>query len=638
MREPTASTIGRMRTLVSLYLGIFFAGCSDEPAPVVFQNFDEACFAVEGCGAERGDATETIWRVAVVRDAGTYRIAEIDQVDVPVDGIPFGPFGGDVALVGRDASGANIDGQLLAFADVASFESSFDEGGRIERPLEGPLRTMAYVRALATVESFAIIDTAGAVLTEAALPAAITFGGEEIGARADTLIRASASCPHILLLDQGELRDYQVSGRDGTSTVEIETPGPVQQAIVDAAFGYATAALCNSVGRIAFANFADQPGLGGQVSAAAGDLILINTARMEGLAQVYSEEFLANHPEWRLRLMRTILHEAAHSAANLFSEVSELSVDVAGPWLRSSRGLAALTLERTRLRRGMEHEWSRLHEGFVSIGWADAYPESIEAARGVSGLHDFQQTARAGAMSRYRTTSLSDDIAELVSWTTLASQYEDAGIPPGRNEREDYACQAMATYDGEGVPSRYSAVYSKLRFLQDLGLVYESDVERCIGPVALIDVPEGMRLYTEGSEGRLFASEVSGQIGTLAGRYVFEMSAAGRAAFSDVDYPATATFRLDLGEPESTDVARVSWPRGVYPIMPGTRNVFSLRLEGVAAGNFDVTDGYAYVAESSNALIEGSVFITQAFRADAPAPVPQVFDPPLQVRFRLVSE
>lgn len=38
---------------------------------------------------------------------------------------------------------------------------------------------------------------------------------------------------------------------------------------------------------------------------------------------------------------------------------------------------------------------------------------------------------------------------------------------------------------------------------------------------------------------------------------------------------------------------------------------------------------------SGRSPIEGSVFIREAWRPNAPIPVPQVFDPPLVVRFRL---
>lgn len=79
----------------------------------------------------------------------------------------------------------------------------------------------------------------------------------------------------------------------------------------------------------------------------------------------------------------------------------------------------------------------------------------------------------------------------------------------------------------------------------------------------------------------------------------------------------------------------MSWPRGVYRIQVDSPHAFTLRLDGAAAGNFDVTDGYVYVAESSGKLIDGALFVTAAFRLDAPLPVPQTFDPPLNVRFRI---
>jgi len=58
-------------------------------------------------------------------------------------------------------------------------------------------------------------------------------------------------------------------------------------------------------------------------------------------------------------------------------------------------------------------------------------------------------------------------------------------------------------------------------------------------------------------------------------------------------------------------------------------------LDGAQAGNFDAKEGYVLVASSSGKLIEGSIFLTQAWRAQAPLPVPQVFDPPLHIRFQL---
>ncbi|MBO6937693.1 MAG: hypothetical protein JJ863_22180 [Deltaproteobacteria bacterium] len=628
---------------------LFALACGDDAgAGERFETFAEACAAVDGCGESRPGPTETLWRVQVFRDdESTYRLGETDQVEVPAAGVPLGPLGGSVALVGRDTAGENVDGQLLAFAEVIAYETgSIEDGGRLEVPLEGTRETLAFVRADPSIVSLAVVSGDGEVLVEMSTPRAIT--GEGVGRRSDALSQASSSCPHVQLLEAGPLLSWETVAHpdtgETTADVPIVDPGPMQRAIVDAALSRMSPRLCASINRIAFGEIPARPFLGGQVwSSSAGDLVLINTNRESGLAKVYTEEFLQESPEWRLKLMLTIFHEAGHASEALInaeSEYSEFTAEpgdpsYAGAWLRSLREGARDTIDATRLRKGMRVEWRRLHAGFVDLGWGQAYPPSIDSARDTIGNYDAEETAVAGAMSRYGATSYSDDIADLVAWTYLGALFESEGIPDGENEKEDFGCQAMATYVGEGVPSRYSALYSKLRFLQDLGLVYESDVERCIADVGLDPMARGMTFQMGDGAPNVFGDGVDGQIGTVDGRYVFELVSSGRSTFDATEYPTQATLRIDLDAPESTRVQLVSWPRGAYRIEPGSGSTFSVRLDGAASGDFDVTDGFAYVAESSNDLIEGSVFIREAWRPNAPVPVPQVFDPPLIVRFRL---
>jgi len=79
--------------------------------------------------------------------------------------------------------------------------------------------------------------------------------------------------------------------------------------------------------------------------------------------------------------------------------------------------------------------------------------------------------------------------------------------------------------------------------------------------------------------------------------------------------------------------ATLGWVGVIWMVPVAGGNAFELRMADARAGNFDVTEGFALVAEASTARIAGSVVITKAFRLNAPIPVPQVFDPPLVIRF-----
>jgi hypothetical protein len=143
-----------------------------------------------------------------------------------------------------------------------------------------------------------------------------------------------------------------------------------------------------------------------------------------------------------------------------------------------------------------------------------------------------------------------------------------------------------------------------------------------------------MHFWVEDEYLRSFGQGVTAQLGTLDGRRVFEMMAEGQAEFGDASYPATGRLLIDLS-PADTEIELVSWPRGVYTLAPQQPHAFQLRLDGAPAGNFDVIDGFVLVAESSSGAIAGSVFIRIAMRNQAPIPVPQTFDPPLTIQFRI---
>ena len=164
----------------------------------------------------------------------------------------------------------------------------------------------------------------------------------------------------------------------------------------------------------------------------------------------------------------------------------------------------------------------------------------------------------------------------------------------------------------------------------------DEGVDYCTGDhlTLPIDGP-GFHVWQGGQMRRSYDTGVTAAIGTKEnGVPVFDLRASGRAGFGDSTYETTVHLRLDVGN-RFQEFGKVSWPRGVYVLGLAGSNNFQLRLDGAPAGNFDVMDGFALVAESSAKRIAGSVVIQRVFRLNAPLPVPELYDPPLVMRFMI---
>lgn len=646
------------------------SGCGGSDTGTGAAVFERACAEVPGCAEPRVEgsgAVETIFRVVVVRAAsGEVRIGRVEPVAVlEGDGVPVGPLAGSHMLVGLDAAGDPVDGQVIAFPRVLRAEAADGWSRPVEIDLgDRDVDTIGYVRARPGIEELAVLDESGAVVARAPAPRGAGTGADA-GKRPGNPPRVLAAalvpsalaalqpagslpalpehCSHVRILEGEADRDL-ARGVAYEADVELLEPGPNQRAVIHGALGLMTPLLCQGVSRIAVGDVPDDPGVGGVVSQlGAGDLMLLN------VAAGYSEAELSGSARQRLGMMHTVIHEAAHAAEALLNASGSRPRDFAGDWDPPSRTLASKTIERVRLGKSLFEEWQRMHGAFVDQGWAAPYAESGEA-REAARARSAAETAEAGFMSRYGGSYYAEDIAEAVVWSYLGEPYREAGIPEGVRQTEDFACQRMRAQGEGGVPSGFAAVYTKLQFLKDLGLVAPEDVEGCTGPVELPNDEPGFHLWQDGQYQRSFERAVTAVIGTgPSGRYVYEMKAEGEAEFADETYPARVRLVLDL-EPGTVPLDEVPWPRGVYELgllagydlgALGNRagmaadHGFSLRLDGARAGNFDVYDGFALVAEASNERIAGSVFIRRAMRLHAPLPVPQVFDPPLVVRFAI---
>ncbi len=604
-----------------------------------------------------------IWRLAVTRASdGVLSIGPPDRVAVIAGtGIPLSPPGAELALVGLDASGKLVAAGGLRFATELRIEF---EGGDETKTIsleDQAVDTVGYLPALSGLIRVEVRDSSGQTLAKRDLPdvSAAGFGRNPLrwlgieAAYAVTrpFVDLPPYCAHIIVLqgeferDLGEGMEFSTANSPvlrlrewlgADDTIHLVRPGPYQMAATQAALARLTPLLCQSVSRIAFGLVPESrvPGtVGGAVaSASAGDLIVVNVA---GLV---SETALEQQLNRRLMLQSTITHEAGHAAETLLTFESSNPSNYQGAWTVAAHELASETVDNVRLEVGMPTEWQRLHQSFQQQGWAAAYGSFPLGTEENPAAWRPDDVLKGGFISQYSSSNWAEDIADHVKWPYMSKPVRTAYAENDVSDdlREDFGCMVMREYSKPNLPAEYAAVYTKLHFLQDLGLVWPEDVRDCTGEsVGLHIENRGFHIWQNGTLKRSFANGLAAHLGTgPGGAKVFSLEAAGEAEFGQKSYPAQITLRLGLGK-AFDDLDRVSWPRGVYPLSLAGNNNFQLRLDGAAAGNFDAMDGFVLVAEASGKRIAGSVVLQRVMRLQAPIPVPERYDPPLVVRFMI---
>lgn len=646
--------------------------------------FEAACAATPGCmdpDPLASAPTEPIWRAKVVRDgSGKVRIAEIDSVEVTEgDGVPSAPNQGIHALVALDATGKVLAGQLLAFPQELRFEYA-DGQSPTHVDLSGKTTdTLAYVRALPGVVTLAVHDRDGNTLHSVDAPQerratgarspqqggiASRLGrmlglGEAYAQDADLdapgpPIRLPSHCAHVIIL-QGEHNRWYLA--DHMAAADLVVPGPRQLAATRAALMRMTPLLCQSIGRIAFGGLkegSNPKGIGGIVSSAAGDLILVNT---DFDTDFFTESTLSEEPLARFLLQHTLIHEAGHAATFLLGTRSKRGGEhYEGRWIEAASDRARKVIENTRLDKGLEVEWARLHGSFEAHGWAGAYCDStVEGdapppyCPGAGNGNDkakptaaqqrallAKQAIEAGMMSGYSTRNVKEDIAETLAnayLTTVASREI-----PARN-RTDQGCMQARASPGRSLAAEQAALYTKLLLLQHLELIDSKSVRDCLANKAVLTITDpGIHVWQADKHLRSFKDKTRSDIGPRGEYYLFQFEASGQAGFGGKEHPARLHLQLDVGKDE---VEFISYPRGIYALAPLNhgRNNFTLTVEGVGAADMHVSEGYALVTEGTKKRIAGSIFAARSVRPFAPiplgvpGPLPVRHDPPLAYRF-----
>jgi hypothetical protein len=599
--------------------------------------FEEACEAVPGCEESVHDLSgprETIWRLDIHRDdSGNVSFSAIETVQVlSAVGRPASPLGGSHLLAATNEAGEWLEARAVVFGERAQLEG---EGWFYSEDVDLSDQTVsAYIQA-SDVARFLLLDEDGQELDVQDAPAST----RNLGTSKLALGTGTSACRHVRLLGVADA-DFVPSKlwahiKDGPFE-----PGPTQRAVVQAALNQMQPLVCHSVGRIAFVEINACPSVNAQVVGGhAADMILINALG------TYREENLASSREAQLELMRVILHEAGHTFDNLLSHEGKAlgnlieRANPPGGWTFEAESAGWDTVAELRLGKGLAAEWKRLTRDFKEAGFGTStYHPAVQLGdcvyTGETKEWGPEQVAQGGFMSRYGGTNHADDLAEMLATPTMGPLMRSEGF-----SIEDYACQVMRGIQSpDGVPIHVAAAYTKLRFLQTLGGISQDAFDACVGDVGFTSTTPGFHLFQGGKFLRSFDQGVTAKIGLdeSAGVHVFLMTGEGQAQFDGKTYDGTMTLRLNVGS-GGTPIEQVSWPRGGYKFTEVhiNENSFLFHMPDAPAGSFDVTQGFVLVAEASNKKIDGSIVVQKVMRWLAPLPVPEVYDPPLVIRFMI---
>ena len=443
---------------------------------------------------------------------------------------------------------------------------------------------------------------------------------------------AHAACEPIRILENTASAAAEVLLTDTLDVIDL---GPSQKQMVREAEERLTPILCQAVTRLAYMEKDSKDASLGWVNPAKPDLVNIsatgqareNMLDLQGPNRRYA-------PMYRAGTTHSIIHEAGHSATFLleannglekeFSLTELLSGDIR--WTEGAISAAKEVVKSNRLNGGLENEWIRLHQSFVAAGLALDYH-----GRGDPEMTD-DQILKLGVMTAYAGDEAMEDIAETASGVLSITAFSHEGVGELSN---DLACRRMRAAPGPAIPDELAAVFTKVGFVQSLGLIDEIDYRECVGNLRVRGNGNGFFSFESGQENRKYTQNVKGTIGQKNGQgpWIFQIEATGSIGVED-EGTKTARVMLNLElAPGTKDLSLVSFPRGLYRIGPGQSSNNKLIIwYNDGSGEvpaIEVFQGDVLVARASHDLIEGSVFVKQYINHTELFKLPQ---PPKQER------
>ena len=456
-----------------------------------------------------------------------------------------------------------------------------------------------------------------------------------------------SNCPHIVVLEKKDFDQvsFWVEGgaiyhleKVGMDVGEIHDPRSKQLAHLPVALEYFTPFLCQAVRRIVFVKLPNSPGVSGwNASNDRQDLIYLNTI---GTSSWNNDNLNATSVS-RVKAIKDLVHESAHAAIRLLqSRQKSYPIQPKGIfkiqwrpnpdlWGTTAGDMAKDVIQRLRLEKGVLREWLRLHNSFQAFGYAGEYYRDNWQQTSTAALNHVKN----GFTSAYGGKNPMEDIAELTGWAITGDLFT------GRLETElkDEACTTLSDQVKTGVPGRFAAVYTKLTFLKNMGLIDAGSYDKCVGRVGLVIDGPGFHRVAGGQEGKTYRNNLTGKLGSdeYTGNHVFVVEAEGPVEFGGESFTGVFSLKLSVAD-GGDDIDLVSWPRGIYSLsgdsdilfgdgktVPGA-NQFWLRVKDKPAGTLVSIQGLALVVNGSEDLIEGSIVLQKVLRPYAPMPVPQV--------------
>jgi len=468
--------------------------------------------------------------------------------------------------------------------------------------------------------------------------AALKLAALLLGA-SSSLAALSQNCPHVRILGPENLDEVQWTMEDKVVPAE-----QTQRQVVGDAFDLAPPLLCQAVQRVVFIEDEDSLGTTGlNKSNNRQDLIYLNAA-----SPVFREGLLKISDSAKKEAMQTVLHEATHAATRLLYTRSTAAPPALLEWRPDEElwraealSMAEEVVNRLRLEGGVIQEWERIHNAFRQFGFAGNYYGNDWPD------HRNDDQVANGFMSAYGGDDLMEDMAELASWALMSRHFKGVA----KAEPDDQACRDMRAESSDEIPARFTPVYTKLSFLNDLQMIDDASFEDCVGTLGVkfdrrnLATQPGFQIIrpTTGEVGATLSEDSSAHIGARPNsqnRIFFTLKASGQLKIADQPQPANATLMLELA-PADTEVEMVSWPRGIYRLFVPTPGGGSSRfiLDFPESGRLVwATKGLVLVTRASNLRLQGTIVVQDTLRPLAPSPLP-IGEPSLHtnIRFLLVK-